>query len=175
MAELRGAASAASWFRPAWIAAAAAAVLVVVLGARTLHLQARLDGLEDYRNGVVAVLGVAARPGSQVAVLSAPEGEGSAAGLAAIGDDGRLALVMRDLAETRGAEVYEAWLIAEEGAPVPVGSFRVAAGGSATVVFTPPGDTPAGVIIALTREPGPGATTPTLPILALGSARPVPA
>ena len=163
----------ATWFRrSAWLAAAAA-VLVVALGARTLQVQAELAGLEAYRAGVMTVLEVAAQPGSQVAVLAAPEDGGRAAGLAAIGADGRLALVMRELGETTGSEVYEAWLIAEDGAPVPAGSFRVAGDGSATVVLTPLVATSDGVIVALTREPGPGATTPTLPIVALGTARPV--
>jgi anti-sigma-K factor RskA len=76
---------------------------------------------------------------------------------------------MRDLAPTTGAQVYEAWLIAADGAPIPIGGFQVGADGSAAFVSThaPLG---AGVTVALTLEPGPGATTPTVPIIAQGQA-----
>jgi anti-sigma-K factor RskA len=78
---------------------------------------------------------------------------------------------MQDLAPTSGTSVYEAWIIASDGVPVPVGSFKVDAAGIASFQSKdlPPA---AGTVIALTLEPGPGATTPTLPIIAKGVTKP---
>jgi anti-sigma-K factor RskA len=76
---------------------------------------------------------------------------------------------MRDLAPTSGTQVYEAWLIVGTDAPIPIGSFTV--GTTRTATFATNHVPFQGVTVALTREPGPNATTPTLPIIALGAAR----
>ena len=78
---------------------------------------------------------------------------------------------MRDLQPTTGSEVYEAWFIGSDGTPRPAGSFQVSRAGTGTLTSAVAGGEP-GVVVALTRESGPGATTPTLPIVAKGSARP---
>lgn len=156
--------------RPAWAATAiAAALALVALGAWNLQLRDEIAGLTAYRDGVVLVLEQAAQEGAQLAVLAAPDGAAGPTGLAAVAADGSVALVMRDLAPTSGTQVYEAWLIAADGAPVPIGGFKVGADGSAAfgTVHAPLGD---GVTVALTLEPGPNATTPTVPIIALGTA-----
>jgi hypothetical protein len=151
----------------AWVAGLAAVLAVVVLGAWNVTLQRDLEATRAYQQGLSAVLDVAARPGSQTAIL-APESGGGPTGLAAVGPDGAVAIVMRDLAPTSGSEVYEAWVIGGDGTPRPIGGFSV--GPAGTAVFTASG-TPAtaGVTLALTREPGPGATTPTMPIISLGT------
>jgi anti-sigma-K factor RskA len=158
--------------RPVWMALGlAAALALVALGAWNLQLRDQIEGLTTYRNGVAAVLEEAAQPGAQLAVLANP-GTSGPSGLAVVSNRGaNVSLVMRDLAPTSGAEVYEAWLIAGENAPVPIGSFTVSASGVATFTASapPPSDLPS-LTVALTREPGPGATTPTLPIVALGTA-----
>lgn len=157
--------------RPIWAAVAiAAALAVVALGAWNVQLRDQIDGLTVYRNGVAAVLGQASQPGAQLAVLSSPDAPGPS-GLAVVTNGGAgVSLVMRDLVPTSGTEVYEAWLIAGENAPVPIGHFTVNATGIATfaTTATAPGDLPS-LTVALTREPGPGATTPTLPIIAAGA------
>jgi anti-sigma-K factor RskA len=156
--------------RPVWAAVAAAAlVAALALGAWNVQLRDQVAGLEAYRTGVVAVLDEAAKPGAQLAVLADPSGAGGATGLAAVAADGRVALVMRNLAPTTGSQVYEAWLIAGKEAPVPIGGFAVGSSGSASFLtsHTPLG---AGVVVALTLEPKEGATAPTLPIRALGAA-----
>jgi anti-sigma-K factor RskA len=151
-----------------WVAALAAVLVIAVLGAWNLTLQRNLDAVRAYERGLSAVLDVAAQPGSQTAVLTGHEGQGPS-GIAAVAPDGRVELVMRDLEPTAGSEVYEAWVIGEDGTPRPIGGFTVGDDGTAT--FTAP-DTPAaaGVTLALTREPGPGAQTPTLPIVSAGVA-----
>jgi anti-sigma-K factor RskA len=157
--------------RPIWAAVAVAAALAVVaLGAWNLQLRDEIAGLTAYRNGVVEVLDQAAGPGAQLAVLSTPEGPDGPTGLAAVSADGRVALVMRDLAPTTGTQVYETWLIGADGAPIPIGDFRV--GGSGTASFSAAhASLGPGVVVALTLEPGPGATAPTMPIIAAGQAR----
>lgn len=156
--------------RPAWAATAiAAALALVALGAWNLQLRDEIAGLTAYRNGVVQVLEQAAQEGAQLAVLAAPDGSDGPTGLAAVAADGSVAIVMRDLAPTTGTQVYEAWLIAADGAPIPIGGFQVGADGSAAFegAHAPLGD---GVTVALTLEPRPNATTPTVPIIAQGQA-----
>jgi anti-sigma-K factor RskA len=157
--------------RPIWAAVAVAAALAVVaLGAWNIQLRDEIAGLTAYRNGVVEVLDQAARPGAQLAVLSTPEDPDGPTGLAAVSADGRVALVMRDLSPTTGTQVYETWLIGADGTPIPIGDFRV--GGSGTASFTGShASLGPGVVVALTLEPGPGATAPTMPIIAVGQAR----
>ena len=76
---------------------------------------------------------------------------------------------MQALAPTSGSQVYTAWVIAGTAAPVPLGSFTV--GNAGTAVFEGSGLPTAGpLVLALTREPGPGATTPTMPIISKGVA-----
>ena len=156
--------------RPVWAAVSlAAALAVVAMGVWNVQLQNEINGLVAYREGVVRVLEEAALPGAQLAVLSA-EG-GGPSGLAAVAEDGTVAVVMRNLAPTSGAEVYEAWLIAADAgaAPIPIGELRVGADGTA-ILITDQAPLGAGVTVALTREPGPNSTTPTMPIVAAGQA-----
>jgi anti-sigma-K factor RskA len=76
---------------------------------------------------------------------------------------------MRNLAPTSGAGVYEAWVIGSDGLPVPLGAFQV--GKDGTAAFQASGlPTSSGIVLALTLEPGPGATTPTMPIISKGVA-----
>ena len=152
----------------AWAMRAAAVVAIVALAGWNLLLQGELSAEEAYSRDVAAVLDVAAQRGAVTAVL-APAETGGPRGLAAIGPDGRMALALRDLAPTSGDQVYEAWVIVGDAAPRPLGGFTV--GGSGTGALAASG-LPAdpGVALAITLEPGPGASTPTLPILALGAA-----
>jgi hypothetical protein len=158
--------------RPAWMAVGLAAVLAVVaLGSWNLQLRSEADTLSAYRDGVLQVLDLAAAPGGQLAVLADPDRRTTASGIAGVGSDGRVAVVMRDLEPTAGAQVYEVWLVGADGAPLPIGSFAVGSAGTAAFTTTATG-TAAGVVVALTLEPGPGAKTPTLPLIAAGTARP---
>ena len=158
-----------------WAMRIAAVLAIVVLGAWNLQLQGRLTGIEDdlaaataYQQGVASVLAVATQEGSAVAILSPADPGTTARGLAATSPEGTVVIAMHDLTPTSGSEVYEAWVIVGDAAPVPLGGFVV--GGNGTGVFE--GSTALaapGAILALTREPGPGATTPTAPVLTVGS------
>ncbi|HWJ17525.1 MAG TPA: anti-sigma factor [Geobacterales bacterium] len=66
-------------------------------------------------------------------------------------------------------KAYELWLIPMQGGPIPAGMFKPDAHGSATVVNPP---LPAGMeakAFAITVENEAGATTPTMPIVMMGT------
>jgi anti-sigma-K factor RskA len=151
----------------AWVLRIAAVLAIALLGGWNLLLQNDLGAARQYEQNVAAVLEAASQPGALTAVLAAEGGTGS--GLAAVDADGDIALAMRDLAPTSGDAVYEAWVIAADGVPVPLGSFQV--GDNGTAFFEGSGLPSAeGIVLALTLEPGPGATTPTMPIISAGVA-----
>jgi anti-sigma-K factor RskA len=158
--------------RPSWvvrIAALAAVIAIVVLGGLGLSLQRQLDAERAYRDGVSAALALAARPGSQTALLAA--GDGSVSGLGVVGADGTVRLAMRGLTATSGTQVYTAWAIGGSGTPVAIGDFTVGADGTAVAAAHVPA-AEAGVVLALTLEPRGGDTTPRAPVVAKGVARP---
>ncbi|OGO54537.1 MAG: hypothetical protein A2V85_10920 [Chloroflexi bacterium RBG_16_72_14] len=155
--------------RLGWLLAAAAAIAVIALGGWNLALQRDLAAAQAYRNGVAQALEAAAEPGALTAFLAAEDG--SVSGLGVVATDGTVHLAMRGLAGTTGTQVYTAWAIASEGAPVPIGEFTVGADGVAVATARVAAAIP-GTTLALTLEAAPGATTPTLPIVAAGVAGP---
>jgi anti-sigma-K factor RskA len=154
--------------RLGWALALAAALVIATLGAWNVSLRSELDTATAYRQHVEQVLTVAARPGSHSAILRS-DGNPAIGGLAVVSGDGSVQVVMRGLAPTSGGKVYEAWVIAGQNDPVPIGAFTVGSDGNG---YLSAGGAPAaaGVTVALTLEPGPGATTPTLPIISAGVA-----
>jgi anti-sigma-K factor RskA len=152
-----------------WLMGIAAVLAIALLGGWNLQLQGQLSSAQAYEDAVADVLDVAAQPGSMTALLTADGG--GPTGLAAVDGSGALTMAMQALAPTSGEEVYEAWVIAADGVPVPLGSFQVDASGTGTLASSDLPTEP-GIVLALTREPGPGATSPTLPIVASGEAAP---
>jgi hypothetical protein len=150
-----------------WALRIAAVVAIVALGASTLLLRNQLNDAQAYQQAVTAVIDAAGQPGALTAVLTADGDTGT--GLAAVTPDGQVTLAMQDLAPTSGATVYTAWVIGGDGVPVDIGSFNVGRGGTASFSATGVPAT-SGIVLALTREPGPGATAPTLPIISKGVA-----
>jgi hypothetical protein len=155
---------------------AAAVIALVVVGAWNLNLTDRLNALEGdvaaaraYESAVNNVLAAAIEPGSHVVVLAPGSEAFEAGGLAAIRADGSVVLAMHDLDPTVGTEVYEAWVILGQDAPIPIGGFQVASAGTGAFTSEPTAAA-AGAVIALTKEPGPDATAPTMPIISLGTA-----
>jgi anti-sigma-K factor RskA len=151
----------------AWVLRIAAVLAIALLGGWNLLLQNDLGAARQYEQNVAAVLQEASQPGALTAVLAADGGTGS--GLAAVDAEGDLSIAMRDLAPTSGNAVYEAWVIGADGVPVPLGNFTVGANRTA---FFQTGGLPSaeGIVLALTLEPGPGANTPTMPIISAGVA-----
>ena len=154
--------------RLSWVLRLAAVLAIVVLGGWNLSLQSQLSEAQAYQQQVAGVLDAAAEPGALTAVMKSPTGDG-ATGLAVVAPDGTMSIAMRDLAPTTGPEVYQAWAILPDSAPVPLGGFQV---GSNGVGYLETGGSPtqSGVVLALTREPGPGATAPTSDPVSVGTA-----
>ena len=65
------------------------------------------------------------KTGALTAVLTAEGGTGPS-GLAAVAADGAITLAMHDLTPTAGDQVYELWVIGDDGKPMPLGGFQVA-------------------------------------------------
>jgi anti-sigma-K factor RskA len=151
----------------AWILRIAAVLAIVALTGWNVLLQGQVGDSQRYEHDVAEVLQAARQPGSVAAIMSPDGGTGS--GIAAVTSAGVLSMTMHDLAPTSGAQVYEAWVIAADGVPVPLGSFTV--GRAGTAFFEGDGlPTGGGIVLALTLEPGPGAATPTEPIVSKGTA-----
>jgi anti-sigma-K factor RskA len=150
-----------------WLLRIAAVLAIAALGGWNLLLQNDLSIARSYEQSVASVLDSAAQPGSLTAVLAGDGGVG--AGLAAVDTSGNVDLAVRNLQPTSGAAVYEAWVIASDGVPVPLGGFQVGKDGTASLRASGL-PTASGIVLALTLEPGPGATAPTLPIITKGVA-----
>jgi anti-sigma-K factor RskA/putative zinc finger protein len=150
-----------------WLLGIAAVLAIVGLAAWSFLLQSQLSSATAYDRALASVLDLAAKPGSQTAILRGDGGQ-PPHGIAAVGSDGSVVLAMRDLQPTAGSEVYEVWAMAPDGGPVPVGGFQVGNDrtGSLTARLPPAG----GVALALTRETGPGAQNPTTAVIAQGVA-----
>lgn len=151
-----------------WVLRIAAVLAIVLLGGWNLLLQSQVKTANAYEQSVATVLDVAAQPGSHTAILTAAGASGGS-GLAAISASGAVSIAMQDLAATTGSTVYTAWAIGGDGVPIALGDFTVGKNGTGSLAATG-APTAAGVVVALTLEPGPGATTPTLPIISKGVA-----
>lgn len=150
-----------------WILRIAAVVAIIGLAGWNMLLRNQLDTAQSYERSVAAVIDAAGQPGALTAILTSDTGTGT--GLAAISSTGQVTLAMQDLAATSGATVYTTWAIGADNVPVALGDFTVGPSGTASFTATAPVSAP-GVVIALTLEPGPGATVPTGPIVSKGAA-----
>lgn len=151
-----------------WALRIAAVLAIVLLGGWNLLLQNQLTEARTYEQSVAAVLDVAGKPGSLTAVLTPTGGEGPA-GLAAVATDGTVRIAMRDLPATTGNQVYEAWIIGSDGVPKAIGGFKV---GTTGIAYLESEGVPTveGSVLALTLEPGPGATAPSSTPVSVGKA-----
>ena len=154
--------------RWSWALAIAAVLAIVALGGWNLSLQSQLSEAQAYQRQVATVLDAAAQPGALAAIMKGRTAD-DPSGLAVVTPDGGMRIAMRDLAPTTGREVYEAWAILPDAAPIPLGGFQV---GSNGVGYLEADGLPtqSGVVLALTREPGPGATAPTSDPVSVGTA-----
>lgn len=155
-------------FGLSWALGIAAVLAIALLGAWNLSLQTQLTNAQAYERQVAGVLDAAARQDALTAVMRSDAADGPA-GLAAVTSDGVMLIAMRDLAPTTGTEVYEAWVIAGEQAPVPLGAFQVDSTG---VGYLEAGGLPTepGIVLALTREPNADATAPSSTPVSVGTA-----
>jgi len=154
--------------RLAWLVTVAAAVGAIALGAINLSLRQDLAAAQAYQDGVNQALDLAAKPGSVTALLVGEDD--SVSGFGVVGSDGSVRLTMKGLAPTTGTQVYTAWAIEGDAAPVALGDFSVGPDGVVTAIAQSPTSAP-GAVLALTLEPAPGATAPAGPVVAAGTTR----
>ncbi|HET6170801.1 MAG TPA: anti-sigma factor [Terracidiphilus sp.] len=162
-----------------WTAVAALVILAVVLGMKihTLNEQLENESMEAAKQAAASshaqeVLDVLTAPAAQRAVLvsskTRPEPTGRAVYLA---NRGGLIFQASNLDPLPENKAYELWVIPANGkAPIPAGTFRPDATGSASVVLPPlPPGVPAKAF-GVTIERAEGSETPTAPIILSGAA-----
>jgi hypothetical protein len=166
--EIAAATPAPRTSRLSWALGIAAVLAIALLGGRNLLLQSQLNDAERFQQQVASVVDAATQPGSLTAVMTSAEG-GGPSGFAAVTSDGVARIAMRDLAPTAGQEVYEGWVIVGDADPVALGGFTVGSDGFGYLEAEGL-PTDAGIVLALTREPGPGATAPSSAPVSTGTA-----
>ena len=152
----------------AWALGIAAVLAVVALGGWNLRLQQQLNDAQAYQQQVASVIDAAQQPGALAAVLRATE-PGDPGGFAAVTSDGVVRVAMRDLGPTSGTEVYELWVIPGDGVPKALGHLALREGGVGYLEASGL-PTESGMVLAITREPKPGATAPSGAPISAGAA-----
>ncbi len=147
-----------------WVLAAAAVLAIVALAGLSLFLQARVDTAEQLALQLRDAIGAAGQPGAQVATVSGTDAQPGAGGFVVLPADGTGYLVVDDLAPLAAGQVYEAWTIVGDAAPVPAGLATPTDG----LAIFPLASGTAVQVVALTIEPAGGSDTPTMPIQAAG-------
>ena len=149
-------AGAQQWLR--WVAAGAAVLLIVVLGAATLLLGARTAELEQRTALIADAIAARTAEGSQVATLRGAGSAASARGFAAFTADGEGYIVMVGLPPAPAGQTYQAWYIVD-GTPHSAGVVAVGADGYALLSDVAP--LPGTDLIAFTVEAAGGVDAPT--------------
>jgi len=142
-----------------------AALRQEVMTWRALAGQQTLE-LENVRNVARAITDPSVERFTLVAMKTPPQPQGKAFYLR---NRSNLVFVANNMPPLPPQKAYELWLIPAQGAPIPAGVFKPDAHGSATVVNPP---LPAGMeakAFAITVENEAGATTPTMPIVMMGT------
>jgi hypothetical protein len=165
------------WGWLGWAATAAVIVFAASLWKENSALRRGLDAaniqvlrnakdIEELRRVVTPILSADSQRFTLVSVKTPPQPQGKAFYLR---NRGSLIFVASNLAPLPPQKAYELWLIPAIGAPIPAGVFKPDVHGSATVVNPPlPSGTEAKAF-AITVENETGASTPTMPILMMGT------
>lgn len=122
--------------------------------------------LEEFRKVAAPIIAPEAQRITLVAVKTPVQPQGKAFYLR---NRSSLVFVASNMPALPPQKAYELWLIPAQGAPIPAGVFKPDAHGSATVVNPP---LPAGAeakAFAITVENEAGASTPTMPIVMMGT------
>jgi len=165
------------WGWLGWAVAAVAVVFGIFLWRENFGLEQMLSSvdaqaaenarqLEALRKIAAPILDPDAQRVTLVAAKAPPQPQGKAFYLR---KRNSLVFLANNMPALPPQKAYELWLIPTNGNPIPAGVFRPDANGSATVVNPP---LPTGVeakAFAITVEQEAGSTTPTLPIVMMGS------
>jgi len=165
------------WGALGWAATAAVIVFAASLWKENTALKQSLASasaqaiqsareLDDLRKISAPLIAPEAQRITLVAMKTPPQPQGKAFYLR---NRGSLVFMANNMPSLPPQKAYELWLIPVQGAPVPAGMFKPDAHGSATVVNPP---LPSGMeakAFAITVESEAGATTPTMPIMMMGT------
>jgi Anti-sigma-K factor rskA len=122
--------------------------------------------MEELRRIAAPILEPEAQRVTLVAAKAPPQPQGKVFYLR---NRGSLVLLANNLPPLPPQKAYELWLIPTSGAPVPAGVFKPDAHGSASVVNPPLLAGAEAKTFAITVEDEAGATTPTMPIVMMGT------
>jgi anti-sigma-K factor RskA len=165
------------WGVLAWAATAAVLVFSLYLYKENAALKTSLSGaqsesarnareLDDLRRIAAPILAPEAQHVTLVSSKTPPQPQGKAFYLR---NRNSLVFLANNMPPLPPQKVYELWLIPTAGNPIPAGTFKPDAHGSASVVNPP---LPAGVqakAFAITVENASGSNTPTMPIVMMGA------
>lgn len=165
------------WGWLGWAATAAVIVLAASLWKENLSLKQSLASLgtlavenarelEDLRRVVAPIIAPEAQQITLVSVKTPPQPQGKAFYLR---NRSSLVFVASNMPALPPQKAYELWLIPTQGAPIPAGVFKPDAHGSATVVNPPLPTEVQAKAFAITVENEAGASSPTMPILMMGT------
>jgi anti-sigma-K factor RskA len=168
------------WWRVALVPALAALVFAVLFIYTLLRNRTLQQQLASLRSEFAQNQSDVARARDVLAVLTAPDAkrftlveakskpqpQGKAVYVAR---SGKLVFLANNLGSVPPGKAYELWLLPASGVPIPAGLFKPDSSGNATVLAQPlpPGTEAKG--FAITLEPEAGSSTPTPPILMVGS------
>ena len=166
------------WIRLAWIPAAGLIGIVALLWTQNSRLRQNAVQLTklaeqqriaaDTSHRIDEILN--ARDAQRIDILpinhriTTPEGK-----VIYSRERGGLIFVASNLHPLPPQKAYELWLIPTEGAPIPAGVFKPDARGGAMVINPPLPVRVEAKAFAITIEPEQGNTTPTMPIVMIGS------
>jgi len=165
------------WGTLGWAAAAAVVVFALSLWRENLALKTMLASagsraaqsqreMEELRRIAAPIIAPEAQRVTLVSAKTPPQPQGKAFYLRGRGS---LVFLANNMPPLPPQKAYELWLIPTSGAPIPAGVFKPDAHGSANVVNPP---LPAGAdakAFAITVENEAGASTPTMPIVMMGT------
>jgi anti-sigma-K factor RskA len=160
-----------------WAATAAVVLFAVSLGKENYELKRdlrmassmlsqRTQDLEQARSLANSLTDPDSQHFTLVALKAPPQPQGKAIYLR---KRSSLIFMANNMPSLPSQKAYELWLIPMEGAPIPAGTFKPDAHGSATVINPP---LPRGMhakAFAITVENEAGAATPTMPIVMMGT------
>jgi anti-sigma-K factor RskA len=167
-----------AWWSPVpWLAAVVLAIAVVwlwrqsdQLALRVAELQRRSVEQQGQLQQAEEVVATLTATDAMIVPVAAPNTPPQPQGKAIyVRDKSRLIFVASNLPALPPQKAYELWLIPVQGAPIPAGVFKPDGRGSAIVIHPP---LPAGLqakAFAITVEPEAGSSTPTMPIVMVGT------
>ena len=166
-----------SWGWLGWAATAAAVVITVLLWKENSALKQSLAALsaqnsqttrelEDLRLIAAPIVSPQTQRITLVSVKTPPQPQGKAFYLR---NRSSLVFIANNMPALPPQKAYELWLIPTQGAPIPSGVFKPDARGSATVVNPPLPPNTEAKAFAITVENETGATSPTMPIIMIGT------